>query len=175
GKRLNEIADQERNVFSAVTQGRDADREHVQAVEQVAAEFAAGDHLFQIAVGCCDQPGVYPPRLRAAETFEFLLLQRAQQLRLDIDWDIAHLVQEQRALIRQFHAPDFLTDRTGERAFFMAEQFAFDEARRDGSAIKLYKCPLFAPAPVVDRTGNQLLSGAGFAQKQDGRITRSDG
>src|SRR4029077_16655510 len=175
GKRLNEIADQERNVFSAVTQGRDADREHVQAVEQVAAEFAAGDHLFQIAVGCCDQPGVYPPRLRAAETFEFLLLQRAQQLRLDIDWDIAHFVQEQRALIGQFHAPDFLTDRTGESAFFMTKQFAFEQTCWNGGAIQLYKRPLFAPAPVVDRAGNQFLSGSGFAEEQDGRIARSDG
>src|ERR1700733_12608743 len=175
GKLLNEKTDQERNVLSAVPQWRNADREHVQAIEQVAAEFAAGDHLFQIAVGCCDQPSVYPPRLRAAETFEFLLLQRPQQLRLHIKWDIPHFVKEQRSLVCQLHAPDLLADGPGERAFLMAEQFAFEQTCRNGSAIKPYKRPLSALAAVMDSAGDQLLSGTGFAEKHDRRITRSNG
>src|SRR5580692_2088597 len=58
-------------------------------------------------------------------------------------------------------------DGPGERAFLMAEQFAFEQTRRNGSAIKSYKRPFSAPAAIVYSAGNQRLSGAGFAEKQD--------
>src|SRR5207245_872585 len=110
----------------------------------------------------------------APEAFEFALLQSAQQLRLDVGWDITDLVQEQRALVRELHAAGLLADSACERTFFVTEQLAFKQAGRNRRAVQLDECPLLAPAAVVDRPGNKLLSGAGFAEQQDRRVVGRD-
>ena len=46
----------------------------------------------------------------AAQPLELPLLQNAQQLGLQLQRNIADLVQEQRAVVRQFEAPDLLRD-----------------------------------------------------------------
>ena len=47
----------------------------------------------------------------------------------------------------------------------MPEKFAFQEAGGDGGAIELHERAVFAPAALVDRTGNQLLACTGFAKQ----------
>src|SRR5205085_1174794 len=69
---------------------------------------------------------------------------------------------------------DPLADRACERTFFVAEQLAFEQARRNRGAVQLDECPFLAPAAVVDRAGNKLLSGTGFAEQQDCRVVRRD-
>jgi hypothetical protein len=59
-----------------------------------------GHHALQIAIRGCDQADVDPLRSGAAQPLEFALLQRAQQLGLHFQRDVAHLVEKQRAVIR---------------------------------------------------------------------------
>ena len=89
--------------------------------------------------------------------------------------DVADLVQKQRALVGQFEPPDLLADGAGERAPLMAEQFALDQACRDGGAVHLHKCALAPPAQIVDGARDQLLAGAAFTLNQHGRIGRRHG
>jgi hypothetical protein len=42
----------EGNVFPSVAQRRDANGKDIPSVEQIAPEFAVGDHFLQVAVGC---------------------------------------------------------------------------------------------------------------------------
>ena len=60
GELLGEMADQPRDVVAALAQRRQHEREHVQAVVEVAAEAAVGDHLRQVAVAW-PPPGARPP------------------------------------------------------------------------------------------------------------------
>ena len=76
----------------------------VEAVEQVLAEGAAGDELLQVAVGRGDQAHVDADGLDAADPLELALLQRAQQLDLHLDGDLADLVEEERAAVGELEA-----------------------------------------------------------------------
>ena len=93
-----------------------------------------------------------------------MVLQDAQQLGLQLQRNVANFIQEQRAPMRKFHAPEFLADRAGESAFFMSEQFAFQQSGRDRGAIQLYKRAASAGTHAMNRARNQLLTCPGFPQ-----------
>jgi hypothetical protein len=46
-------------------------------------------------------------RARASEAFKFLLLQDAQELSLQFQWDVANFIQEKRALVASSKRPIF--------------------------------------------------------------------
>ena len=92
-----------------------------------------------------------------ADPLELLLLQHAQQLDLGVERQLAHLVQEQGALVGQLEAPDPALQRAGERALLVAEQLALDHALRDRAAVDLDERPVAARAPLVQRPGDSSL------------------
>jgi hypothetical protein len=53
----------------------------------------------------------------AAQALELLLLQDAQELGLEFERDVADLVEEDRAAVRQFEAAEALGDGAGEGPF----------------------------------------------------------
>jgi hypothetical protein len=75
---FQEVIDQQRDVFAAFAQGRNAHREHVQAVEQVRPETPLLDRVFQVFVGRGDDPHVDLAGLRIADPFQLLFLQDPQ-------------------------------------------------------------------------------------------------
>src|SRR5207302_1749368 len=93
-------------------------------------------HL-QRAVRRRDDPDVGPDCVRAPDALERLLLEHAQELRLEVERQVADLVQEERAVVRELEAPDPSRDGTGERAPLVAEQLALEEARGDGRTVEL--------------------------------------
>ncbi len=88
------MADQHRDVLAPFAQRRQMQGKHVQAVEQVAAKFFFFDRAHQIAIGGGDQPRVHPDRFRSSQAFEFLVLQNAQQLGLQLQRNFSHLVEQ---------------------------------------------------------------------------------
>ena len=79
-------------------------------------------HLaLEVAVCRRHQAHVHVDRTRAAHSFDLALLERAQELRLDAEREVADLVQEQRALFRNLHQTSFHLLRVGERPAFVAE------------------------------------------------------
>src|SRR5258708_39890241 len=74
---LREVADQERNVSGTFAQRWDADRKHVQAIVQVAAELAILHHCFEIAIGRRYRSHIDLLCSVAAQPFELAFLQRA--------------------------------------------------------------------------------------------------
>src|SRR5260370_495535 len=91
---LREVADQERNVSGTFAQRWDADRKYVQAIVQVATELAILHHFFEIAIGGRYQSHIDLFCLVAAQPLKLTFLQSAQELRLDLDWYISHLVEK---------------------------------------------------------------------------------
>ena len=110
--------------------------------------------------------------LRAAEPLELLLLEHAQELGLERRRDVADLVEEERAAVRQLEAADLLRDRPGEGALLVAEQLALQQVERDGRAVELDEGAPAARAELVDRPRDQLLAGARLAQEQHRGIGR---
>src|SRR5689334_19157010 len=174
-KLLNEVANQQRDVVSPVAQGRDGDGKDVEPIVQVRAELARLDHGAQVTVGGGDQARIRADRPRAAETLELPLLQDAQQLRLQLERDFAHLVEEDAAAMRQLEPADALRYGSGEGALFMAEHLAFQQAGRNRRTVQLDESARAALAEVVNGAREQLFAGAGFAVNQHRRIGGSYG
>ena len=65
--------------------------------------------------------------MRAADALDLALLDRAQQLRLQVVAQVADLVEEQRAARGQLELAELLADGAGERALLVAEQRALDQ------------------------------------------------
>ena len=111
-----------------VAQRRQQDRDDIDAVIKIGAEFAALHRRFEIPVGGENKAHVHLDRLRAADALELAFLQHAQQLGLEGRRNLADLVEKQRALVGQFEAALALADAPGERALLMTEQFGFQHA-----------------------------------------------
>src|SRR5881409_3350867 len=149
--------------------------EDVQAVVEVFAEALLLDQPSEVAVRRGDQADVDLDRPGAADTLELLLLEDPEELRLELERDLADLVEEERAAMGHLEASDLLGDGPGERAALVAKELALQETRRDGGAIDLDEGSLTAAASVVDSAGDQFLPGAGLAEDEHGRVVRCDG
>jgi hypothetical protein len=103
------VSDQEWNVFNAFAKRGYPDGEHVQPIEEIGAEGAAPDHLLEVLVGRGDHPHVDRRRAAsAAQPLDLLLLERSQELGLQLQRQVADLVQEQRAAVRSLKSSDGL-------------------------------------------------------------------
>ena len=91
------------------------------------------------------------------------VLERAQQPRLQIQRQLADLVQEQRAALGALEGAGVLGVRAREGAPLVPEQLALDQVGRDRAAIEDDERPAGARAGFVDRVRKDVLARAGLA------------
>ncbi len=103
------------------------DGKHVEPVEQILAEGALSHARAQVAVGRGDDAHIDMARAHLSDPFEAVLLQYTQQLDLHDRRQFAHFIQEERAPLGAFESAGVITHGAGERAFRVAEQFAFEQ------------------------------------------------
>ena len=157
-----------------VAQRRHVDVEDVEAVEEVGAQVALGDGVAGVAIGGGEDADIDILLGARAKAAKLAFLEDAQQLGLGADGHFADLVEQQRAAGGQLEAAGAALDGAGEGAFFVAEDFAFDERFRDGGAVDGDEGPRLARAEVVKGAGDQLLAGAAFAGDEDGDVGGGD-
>ena len=83
------------DVRTAFTQGRQFQRDYVQAVVQVFTELADLRQALEVAVGRGDQAHIDLLRLHRADAANFTFLQHAQQASLGFERQFADFVEEQ--------------------------------------------------------------------------------
>src|SRR6185312_10109026 len=105
------------------------------SIVEVGAKPAAIDLGAELAVRRGDHADVDADLFVAADRFDDPILERAQQLRLEVEWELADLVEKHRATVRELERTDARADRTGERALLVAEQLALDQVRRNRRAV----------------------------------------
>ena len=130
-------------------------------------------HVFQVAMSRGYNPNIHVLGPRAAQPLELSLLQDAQELRLQLQWNVANFIQKQRSLVRQLNPANLLNDCTGKSAALVAKQFAFEQAAGNSSTIDLYERAVLAVAAIVNRTRDEFLAGSRLSQKEHGRIAWS--
>ena len=113
------------NVLRALAEWRDGNGKDVQAVVKIAAKLIFRNHLLKITARCRHHSNVHPKGLRAAQSFEFLFLQYAEQFGLQLWRNVSHLIEKKRAVVRQLEAPDSLSDGAGKGTFLVTKQLAF--------------------------------------------------
>ena len=146
--------------------------DHVEPVVQVLAKPAGANQGLQVLVGGRQDADVDRDRLRAADALERHLLEHAQQLGLDLEVDVADLVEEERAAVGLFEPAHAVAVGAGERTLDVAEELAFEQALRQGGAVDLDERPCRAGTGLMDRRGQQFLARAALAPDQHGRGTR---
>jgi hypothetical protein len=93
---------------------------------------------------------------------------------LQLERQIADLVEKQRTPIRELEAPLSLCERSREGASFVPEEFTLQECTWNCGAIQSNEWPLLSRALVVKGAGNDFFARAGFALNQGYRIAIGD-
>ena len=163
---------QQRDVFAALAQGRQRDRDDVEPVVQVLAEPAVFHELLEVGVARGDDACVELDGARFADALELALLQRAQQFRLQRERHQGDFVDEQRAAVGEFEAADARVHGAREGALRVPEEFGLGERLGNRGGVEGHE-PLIAPgAVVVDRARDQFLACPRFALDQDRAVHR---
>src|ERR1017187_7263286 len=107
---------------------------------------------------------------RSAQGADFMLLEEAQQVALKALVDLADFVQENRPPVGGFEDTDAVAVGAGKRAAHSAEEFAFQQRRRDGGAIHRHEGLLGAQAVAMDHARHQFLAGAGRSEEHTSEL-----
>src|SRR5205823_4966753 len=122
-----EVVGEQRYVVPSLAQRGHLEGDDVESVVQVLTKAALFDRLLQVPVRRSDDAHVNSYGARAADALELALLKDAQQLRLHRRRHLADLVEEERAAVGDFELALLLSERAGERAALVAEQFGFEQ------------------------------------------------
>jgi hypothetical protein len=117
---------EEENIISTFSQSRKPNGKDVQAIKQVLTEASVGNFVLQAAVGRGDDTHVHLLCSRPSQRFELTFLQHAKQLGLQIERELANLVQEQGAPVRLRETPVPSSGCACEGSLLMPEEFALD-------------------------------------------------
>src|SRR5262245_28522745 len=93
-----------------------------------------------------------------------------KELRLKSWMQISDLVEEDGPAMRSLEFADLQLVRAREGAALIPEKLTLQKLARHRSAIDLHEGPGSARGIVVNRTGHQLLTGAGLARDEHGHI-----
>src|SRR5262249_23186566 len=123
--------------------------------------------------GSGDDAHVYFARQRTSNRFEFAFLQHAKQLGLKLQRKFADFVQKNRATVSQLESSSAPSGRTSKCAALVAEEFAFAESGRNGSAVHTNEWLCGAITGLVNGARHEFLASAGFAADEHGGGSRS--
>jgi len=91
-------------------------------------------------------------------------LEHAQKLCLQHGRNLSDFIHKEGSAVGQLKTSHAVSDGAGERALDVTEEFALEEVGVDGGTVNAYERAVSPRAAVVNRRGDQLLAGTGFAQ-----------
>src|SRR6266581_6164549 len=165
-----EMAGQQRNVLAPLAQRRQAQADHVEAVEQIFPEQALAHPLLEVLVRRGDDADAGTNRLMAADPVEMAVGEDAQQPRLQFRWHIADLVEEQRAAFGLLETAAPLRVGAGEGASFVAEQFGLEQVAGNRRGVDGDEWRVAARAVPMQGARDEFLAGARVAVDQHRRM-----
>ena len=152
-------------VFDSVAQRRHSHREDLQAVIEVTAELLFLHHLPQVTIRRGDHTDIDPHRPGAAQPFEFLFLEHAQQLDLQLERNLPTSSRKIVPRSANSNRPIFVAI-APVKAPFMAKELAFQQTGGNRGAIEFDEGPFPSAAEIVERARDQFLSTSCLAENQ---------
>ena len=171
---FEEVFCKKHDVAPAVVKRRKVNREHVQAVVEVFAELSLLHELFQIPAGRRDEADVDFDLFVASDAREGAFLNEAQEFDLNRLAEVTDFIKEECSAVCGFGASAAGADRSGERALFVSEEFAFDEVVGEGCAVDADERFVAPFALLLDCAGDEFLSCSGCAADEDGCVAGGD-
>src|SRR5262249_10030668 len=115
------------NIPLALAERGQANRHHLQSIEEILAELPRTDCLIEIAMRGGDHPHVDADIRQTADALEGLLLEKPEELCLQRHRHLADLVEEHRSPVGRFEQPPLLLPGVGKRAALMAKELALEQ------------------------------------------------
>ena len=131
-----------------------------------------GDHAFERPVGRRDDARVDGDLFVATDAMKSLFLENAEKFGLEREIEVADFVEKERRIVRLLEFPDPRRGRSGERAFFVAEELRLEEVFRNGGAVHGDEGTVGTMAVLVEGPGDQFLPRPGLAADQHGHGRR---
>ena len=130
-----EIVGEGGNVLGAVAKGREANGKDVEPIVEIAPKTAGGHIRLEIGVGGGDDADVHAASASAPDAPHLHLLDGAEQLGLQRDVEITHLVDEERPPVRLLEEAAPARHRAGERAPLVPEELTLHQLARQGQVV----------------------------------------
>ena len=111
---------------------------------------------------------------RAAEPLDLPFLEHPQQLGLQLQRQLADLVEEDGPAVGQLEAAGLRGERAGERAALAAEELALDQRPGQRAAVDHDEVAVAPRAALVDRARHELLARARLAEEEHGGVRGRD-
>src|SRR5882672_6114543 len=165
---LHKVVCENRNVPLALAECRELEARDVEAVEQVGAEAIVGDGCFERRVRPRDDSSVKGTLLGSAETAETPVFDNAQELCLELEWELDNLVEKDGARSGDLEQSTLQRSRIGERARLVAEQLALEERLWNCRAIDRHEGLRRSRAGSMDAARKKLLSRPRLTDEQYG-------
>ncbi|MNI42721.1 hypothetical protein D3C73_970220 [compost metagenome] len=169
---VGKVVRQHRQIAIALAQWRGHHLQHVEAVIQILAKTLLAYRNLQIDVGRGQHPHIHRDRLTAPHPLDVFLLEKTQQVGLQLRRQVTDFVKEQRSAIGRLDPSDLALMGAGKRALLMTKQFGLDQVLGDGAAIDRNEGLVVALGLTVQGAGDQLFAGSAFTANQHRRFGR---
>jgi hypothetical protein len=156
-------AEQPGDLLGPIAQRRRHDARRGDAVEEVLAQLAGGDLGAQIAVRRRAEAQIDPARARGAEGQHLAGLEQAEELGLDRQRELAHLVEEQRASVSRLGVAVGVGVGAGVGAALGPEEEPLGHRLGDGGAVDGLERTARRGPCCVERARQPLFARAGLA------------
>ena len=168
------VIDEERNVLDPIAERRHAERHYREPIKQIFSK-TAGVHLsFELPIRRRDHADVDAPGVVFAHPPDLALRERAEELRLHLERQLADLVEEHRPPVRRLEGADARLMRAGEGALRVTEELALHQVRGNRAAVDDHERLVAAAAVLDDLGGDELFSGPRLAVDVDGGVGLAD-
>src|SRR5262249_4709068 len=125
--------------------------------------FTVVDRLLEVRVGGGDDADVDGDRAGLAERRDFAGLEKAEQLGLEVESELADLVEEEGPFARGADQAGVIAVGAAEGGAAVAEEVAFKQVAGHGGAVEGDERLLGAVGEVVNRAREDLLARAALA------------
>ena len=167
------MARQLRQVSQPLSQGGHANLQDIQPVVEIFAKPAILDCLLQVDMGGGKNPDIDGDRPTAPDALDVLFLKKAQQIRLQLQRQIADFIQQQRSAVGSLDSPHLALMGPGEGALLVAEQLRLDEVLRNAATVDGNERLIRAAREIMQCARNHFLAGTAFAANHHRRVRGS--
>src|SRR4029078_3262525 len=133
-------------------QPRQLDRDHIQAIVEIASEAPGGYFVTKSAVGHRNDAHVDGNRPETADALDLTLLENPQQLALQRRLKLPDFIEEQRAPVGRLQLALLLRHRVGEGSALVSEQLRLDQ--------RIHQCGAVNRAERLLRAWTMQVDGA---------------
>ena len=160
-----------RNVLWPFAHCGDFNGNDAQAEEEILAEGPLLDHFLKVLVGGCEDTHIGRDVRGAPHPAEWVAVKNVQKGCLGREGKLRYLVQEEGTIVGKLeNALSSLFGGTGKGPGFVAEQFRFEQGKRDARAVEGDKVHVLALAQVVDGLGRHGFASACFSLQKHRRV-----